>query len=89
MSDLPNTRTTARKGKSKKSESPFDFESSMEELEGLVQRLEQGDSPLEESLEQFERGVQLIRSCRQALESAEQKVEILTREGLEPFADKE
>ena len=51
----------------------------MAELESLVERLEQGDLPLEESLKAFERGVQLTRSCQSALKDAEQKVEILLK----------
>jgi exodeoxyribonuclease VII small subunit len=57
---------------------PVDFEASMEELEAIVERLEHGDLPLEESLRQFERGVELTRSCQAALKQAEQKVKVLT-----------
>ncbi|RMG28233.1 MAG: exodeoxyribonuclease VII small subunit [Gammaproteobacteria bacterium] len=54
-----------------------DFDKTLEELEALVARLEQGDLSLEESLAAFERGVALTRACQQALEAAEQKVEQL------------
>lgn len=54
-----------------------EFEQALAELEAVVQRLEQGELSLEESLGQFERGVQLARSCQDALKQAEQKVEIL------------
>ena len=54
-----------------------DFETALAELEALVEKLEQGDLSLDESLQQFERGVQLTRSCQQALKQAEQKVQIL------------
>jgi exodeoxyribonuclease VII small subunit len=60
----------------KRPEAP-DFETSLKELETLVEKMEQGDLSLEESLRHFERGVQLSRSCQQALKEAEQKVEIL------------
>ncbi len=56
-----------------------DFEAAMRDLEELVERLEQGDLPLEESLAAFERGVMLTRACQTALKEAEQKVEILLR----------
>ncbi len=56
-----------------------DFEASLAELEGIVEKLEQGELSLEESLQQFERGVQLTRLCQTALTQAEQKVEILLR----------
>lgn len=51
------------------------FETSIQELETLVRKLEQGDMPLEESLKAFERGVQLTRACQQSLRDAEQRVE--------------
>lgn len=61
----------------------------MKELERLVESLEQGEQPLETSLEAFERGVALTRVCQQQLEEAEQKVRILSGEStesdLEPF----
>ncbi|EIC19719.1 exodeoxyribonuclease VII, small subunit [Thiorhodovibrio frisius] len=57
---------------------PARFEQSLAELEALVDRLEQGDLSLEESLATFERGVHLSRSCQQALDTAEQRVRILT-----------
>lgn len=54
-----------------------DFEQALSDLETIVERLEHGELPLEESLKQFERGVQLARSCQELLEQAEQKVQIL------------
>lgn len=58
---------------------PADFEVAMRDLEQLVQRLERGDMPLEESLAAFERGVMLTRACQAALKDAEHKVEILLK----------
>lgn len=57
----------------------LDFETAMRELEALVERLEQGELPLEESLAAFERGILLTRCCQTALKDAEQKVEILLK----------
>lgn len=54
-----------------------DFEKSLAALEDLVKKLEAGDLPLEESLKQFERGVQLARSCQEALQQAELRVQQL------------
>ena len=54
-----------------------DFEKALTELEAVVERLEHGELPLEEALKQFERGIELARSCQVALKQAEQKVEIL------------
>ncbi|MSQ92352.1 MAG: exodeoxyribonuclease VII small subunit [Gammaproteobacteria bacterium] len=66
-----------------------DFEAALAELEQIVERLEQGELSLEESLRQFERGVELTRSCQKALRQAEQKISILSRgpdgETIEPF----
>jgi exodeoxyribonuclease VII small subunit len=69
--------------KSSKEAAP-DFETAMRDLEALVERLEQGDLPLEESLAAFERGVMLTRACQSALKEAEQKVEILLKKAGEP-----
>jgi exodeoxyribonuclease VII small subunit len=60
-------------------EPKVDFEAAMRDLEDLVDRLEQGDLPLEESLAAFERGIKLTRACQAALREAEQKVEILLK----------
>lgn len=53
------------------------FEQALEELERLVERMEVGDLSLEESLTTFERGVELSRICQQALDEAEQRIQIL------------
>jgi exodeoxyribonuclease VII small subunit len=62
----------------KRQETP-QFEKSLQELEALVEKMELGDLSLEESLQHFERGVQLTRACQQALKEAEQKVETLLK----------
>ena len=54
------------------------FEDSLTELESLVDTLERGELTLEQSLAAFERGIKLTRSCQKALDTAEQKVRILT-----------
>lgn len=56
----------------------IDFEASLHELNTLVEQMEQGGLPLEESLKSFERGIGLVRLCQKALQDAEQKVQILT-----------
>jgi exodeoxyribonuclease VII small subunit len=61
----------------------IDFEASLKELETLVEKMEQGDISLEESLQHFERGIELTRTCQQALTEAEQKVEILLSKDFE------
>ena len=55
-----------------------EFEKSLEELEKLVERMEQGDQSLDDSLKSFERGVALYRNCQGALEQAELRVKLLS-----------
>jgi exodeoxyribonuclease VII small subunit len=56
------------------------FETAMARLEEIVQKLEQGDLPLEQSLKLFEEGIRLSRTCNSRLEEAERKVEILLKD---------
>ena len=82
-------KKTAKKSASKSSD--LDFEASIKELESLVERMEQGDQSLEQSLKDFERGVELTRTCQKALKQAEQKVQLLLEQSgqaeLTPFDD--
>lgn len=55
-----------------------DFESSLDALEQLVEKMEHGELSLEESLAAYERGVGLYRRCQQALEQAELRVKLLS-----------
>ena len=59
---------------------PFDFEEKIQRLETLVESMEAGDLSLDESLKAFETGIKLTRECQQALQEAEQKVEILSQD---------
>ncbi len=67
------------------------FEQALSDLEALVDSLEKGDLSLEASLEAFERGIGLARTCQKTLDQAEQRVQILSAKSadaeLEPFAD--
>jgi exodeoxyribonuclease VII small subunit len=54
-----------------------DFEKSLDELEQLVSRMEQGELSLDDSLKSFERGIALYRNCQNALEQAELRVKQL------------
>ena len=58
-----------------------DFEAAIAELEIIVKKLEEGDLPLETSLQLYERGVQLSRFCHSQLEQAEKRIEILNERG--------
>jgi len=77
----------------KKQQSPLNFEIALQELEALVERMEKGEISLEDSLRDFERGIELTRACQKALQEAEQKVQILVEKDgrltLEPFASDE
>jgi exodeoxyribonuclease VII small subunit len=56
------------------------FEASLEALEQIVRQLEDGDLPLEKSLELFEQGIRLSRECQERLSQAERRIEILLRD---------
>lgn len=62
------------------SKKPMDFEQSLAQLEDLVEKLENSEFTLEQSLQAFEQGVKLTRQCQQALSQAEQKVQLLMEE---------
>lgn len=68
-----------------------DFESQMQALEGLVERLESGELSLDDAMKTFEQGIRLTRDCQTALDQAEQKVQVLLGEAgeerLEPLSD--
>ncbi len=60
-----------------KKDPTHDFESSLEELETLVEQMESGDLTLEKSLQQFERGMALTKTCQDALTAAQLRVDKL------------
>ena len=57
------------------------FEKQLSELEALVDKMENGEISLEDSLTSFEQGIKLARSCQKSLKNAELKVKILLDEG--------
>lgn len=57
------------------------FEEQLKTLEGVVERLEKGDLPLEESLSLFEQGVTLSDACKKELDAAEGRVQVLLQRG--------
>ena len=69
------------------------FERSLDELEQLVAKMEGGELSLDESLQSFERGIALFRSCQSALEQTEARVKLLLDpehpETARPFAPAE
>lgn len=64
---------------------PQDFETALAELEALVQAMENGSLPLEQSLAAYRRGVELTRVCQDRLSQAEQQVKVLEGELLRPM----
>ncbi|HEX9021760.1 MAG TPA: exodeoxyribonuclease VII small subunit [Nitrospirota bacterium] len=70
------------------------FEAALERLEEIVQELEKGELPLEQSLKLFEEGIKLSRICNKRLEEAERKVEVLLKDKngaikAEPFEEED
>lgn len=59
---------------------PESFEERIARLEEIVEQLERGQAPLEDSLALFEEGVGLANACQQQLEQARQRVEVLLKE---------
>lgn len=57
------------------------FEEQMTALEGVVERLERGELSLDESVRLFEEGVRLSRACKEQLDAAEGKIEVLAEQG--------
>jgi exodeoxyribonuclease VII small subunit len=63
----------------KKPESPLHFEGAMDRLEEIVEQMESGKMMLEELILRYEEGMKLVRICQERLSSAEQRIEIITR----------
>ncbi len=53
------------------------FEEAISELEKIVEKLEKGDLPLEESIDVFQRGMELSRFCTRRLDEIEKKISVL------------
>jgi exodeoxyribonuclease VII small subunit len=66
------------------------FEQALAELEEIVQKLERGELPLEESLRLYEEGIRLSRLCHGKLEEAEGRIEVLLKDARgEPAEDQQ
>ena len=61
------------------SDSIKDFEASLQKLEEIVNKMEQGQLSLEQSLDAFEQGVKLTKDCQNTLKSAQQRVSVLSQ----------
>ncbi|CAM3826217.1 exodeoxyribonuclease VII small subunit [Litorimonas haliclonae] len=67
--------------KAEKTIKDLSFEDALKELEGIVQRLERGDAPLEESITIYQRGAALKAHCDAKLKDAQMKVEKIVLDG--------
>lgn len=56
------------------------FEDSIKRLRTIVDKIEQGEIPLQDSLEQYEKGMALIKHCRDILQKAERRIEKISKE---------
>ena len=66
------------------------FEQALQRLEQIVQKLEKGELPLEESLRHYEDGIRLSRLCHAKLEEAEGKIDVLMKDARgEPLLDEQ
>jgi len=63
----------------KKSEPQLNFEAAMDRLEEIVDQMESGKMMLEELIVRYEEGMKLVKTCQERLASAEQRIEIITR----------
>ena len=59
----------------------IDFESSLKELESIVEKLEDENINLEDSVKSFEKGVNLVKECQKQLQNAELKIKKLLNDG--------
>jgi exodeoxyribonuclease VII small subunit len=81
----------------KKTEPELAFEGAMDRLEEIVEQMESGKMKLEELIVRYDEGMKLVKICQERLASAEQRIEIITRNSagkpvvreFEPVAEKE
>ena len=60
--------------------SKLSFEQAIEDLTDIVEKIELGEIPLQQSIEQYEKGMALIKHCRSILQKAEEKIEKISQE---------
>ena len=58
----------------------LNFEESIKELTDIVGKIEQGEIPLEDSIEQYEKGMTLINHCKEILRQAEDRIEKISKQ---------
>ena len=70
-----------------KEDKKIDFESSLKQLESIVEKLEDEDINLEDSVKSFEKGISLVKECQKQLHNAELKIKKLLDDGSSSDAD--
>ena len=70
-----------------KPEKPITFEQALANLEKIVTDVEQGKIGLEQSIDQYEQGMKLIKHCRTILEAAEKRIETIAQDTPAPPDD--
>jgi exodeoxyribonuclease VII small subunit len=81
MATIPNTVPNIDSATA----TPPSFESALSELEGIVAAMEAGQMPLQDALDAYKRGVELLRQCQDTLTAAEQQIRILDANELRDF----
>ncbi len=67
--------------------SKLSFEQAIKDLNSIVENIESGQTPLQASLEQYEKGMELIKHCRSILTAAEKRIEDITADSGDAQAD--
>lgn len=71
--------------RAKPADTPVKFETALSELEALVEQLERGQLPLQESLAAYQRGAELLKQCHAQLDAADARLQVLEGDLLKPF----
>ena len=58
----------------------LNFEQAIAQLTAIVEKIEQGEVPLQDSLDQYEKGMTLIKHCRTLLHEAEARIEVISKQ---------
>jgi exodeoxyribonuclease VII small subunit len=84
---MSRTTSTAKAASEDASQSPATYEQALEELERLVSAMEGQQLPLDQLLQSYKRGAELLGFCRARLEAVEQQVKVLEGEGLKSWGE--
>lgn len=76
---MPAKKASSRSADASKDAPELRFEEAVEQLEAIIERIERGEVGLEESLEEYEKGVALVKRCRDILGRVEQRITELSK----------